>query len=195
MVALSVDIKEYIHIVGQRVLRGFHVVAEARVVRGGMLLVEHRRVMAHPAGLVRAYFHDGEASLSSSLFCYLSRSLSLSVRVCLYFFFCPPPPLHFCLCWRAHMQTGARRRTLGFLSASFSGTKKSPRKTISSARKRVTQNHTRLQTKPKRHSSCWGGEEELKEGKGEIESPCFSGLNPQVPRRRPITWRAEEETL
>lgn len=87
MVALSVDIKEYIHIVGQRVLRGVHVgVAEARVVRAGMLLVEHRRVMAHPAGLVRAYFHDGEASLSFfTLLISLSLLVSSCVRVCVSF--------------------------------------------------------------------------------------------------------------
>lgn len=116
MVALSVDIKEYIHIVGQRVLRGVHVgVAEARVVRAGMLLVEHRRVMAHPAGLVRTYFHDGEASLSSSLFLSLSFFVSqVCACMCAFPSFFPPTPLHFCLCLRTHMHTGATRRTLCF---------------------------------------------------------------------------------
>lgn len=58
MVPLSIDIKEYIHIVSEGVLRGVHVrVAEARVVGAGVLLVEHRGVMAHPPRLVRAYFH------------------------------------------------------------------------------------------------------------------------------------------
>lgn len=59
MVALPVDVKKYIHLLGQRVLRGVHVgVAEARVVRVRVLSVEHRGVVvAHPARLVRRHLH------------------------------------------------------------------------------------------------------------------------------------------
>lgn len=58
VVPLSIDIKEYIHIVSEGVLRRVHVrVAEARVMRAGMLLVQHRGMMAHPSWLIRTYFH------------------------------------------------------------------------------------------------------------------------------------------
>lgn len=57
VVALSIDIKDYIHIFGQRVLRVHVRVAEARVMGAGMLLVQHRGMVAHPPRLVRAYFH------------------------------------------------------------------------------------------------------------------------------------------
>lgn len=59
MVGLSFDIKQYIHIFSEGILRRVHItVAEPRVVGVGMLPVNYRRVMmAHPPGLIRAYFH------------------------------------------------------------------------------------------------------------------------------------------
>lgn len=59
VVALTVDVKKYIHLLGQRVLRRVHVgVAEARVVSVRVLPVEDRGVvMAHPARLVRCHLH------------------------------------------------------------------------------------------------------------------------------------------
>lgn len=59
VVALAVDVKKYIHLLRQRVLRWVHVgVAEARVVRVGVLPVEDRRVVvAHPARLVCRHLH------------------------------------------------------------------------------------------------------------------------------------------
>lgn len=59
MVALAVDVKKYIHLLGQGVLRRVHVgVAKARVVRVRVLPVEDRGVMvAHPARLVRRHLH------------------------------------------------------------------------------------------------------------------------------------------
>lgn len=59
VVALAIDVKKYIHFLGQGVLRGVHVgVAEAGVVRVRVLPVEDRGVMvAHPARLVRRHLH------------------------------------------------------------------------------------------------------------------------------------------
>lgn len=59
VVALTVDVKKYIHLLGQGVLRWVHVgVAEARVVRVWVLPVEDRRVVvAHPARLVCRHLH------------------------------------------------------------------------------------------------------------------------------------------
>lgn len=58
MVPLSIDIKQYIHIFSEGILRSVHVrVAEARVMRAGMLIVQHPGMMAHPPGLIRTYFH------------------------------------------------------------------------------------------------------------------------------------------
>lgn len=59
MVALTVDVKKYIHLLGQGVLRWVHVgVAEARMVRVWVLPVEDRRVVvAHPARLVCRHLH------------------------------------------------------------------------------------------------------------------------------------------
>lgn len=59
VVALTVDVKKYIHLLGQRVLRRVHVgVAEARVVSVRVLPVEDSGVvMAHPARLVRRHLH------------------------------------------------------------------------------------------------------------------------------------------
>lgn len=70
VVALSIDIKEYIHIVSERVLRRVHVrVAEARVMRAWMLLIQHSGVMAHPPGLVCANFHRDAVDLFSLCSC------------------------------------------------------------------------------------------------------------------------------
>lgn len=93
VVALGVDVKEYIHIVGQRVL--VHVgVAQARVVRGGVLLVQHGRVrVAHPAGLLGAYFHGASALLSSRPVPFLLGPFA-SVRS-----FVRPPPLKCSRVW------------------------------------------------------------------------------------------------
>lgn len=59
MVALTVDVKKYIHFLGQGVLRRVHVgVAKARVVRVRVLPVEDRGVVvAHPARLVCRHLH------------------------------------------------------------------------------------------------------------------------------------------
>lgn len=59
VVALTVDVKKYIHLLGQGVLRRVHVgVAEARVVRVRVLPVEDRGVVvAHPTRLVRRHLH------------------------------------------------------------------------------------------------------------------------------------------
>lgn len=59
MVPLTVDVKKYIHLLGQGVLRWIHVgVAEAGVVRVRVLPVEDRGVVvAHPARLVRGHLH------------------------------------------------------------------------------------------------------------------------------------------
>lgn len=59
MVALTIDVKKYIHLLRQRVLRRVHVgVAEAWVVRVRVLPVENRGVVvAHPARLVRRHLH------------------------------------------------------------------------------------------------------------------------------------------
>lgn len=68
MVALTVDVKKYIHLLGQRVLRRVHVgVTEARVVRVRVLPVEDSRVVvAHPARLVRRHLHGPAAALAPS---------------------------------------------------------------------------------------------------------------------------------
>lgn len=59
VVALTVDVKKYVHLFRQGVLCRVHVrMAEARVVRVWVLPVEDRRVMvAHPARLVRSHLH------------------------------------------------------------------------------------------------------------------------------------------
>lgn len=58
MAALWVDIKQYIHIFRNGILRWVHVgVSQSRVVRFGMLAVNDRVMMGHPARLLRAYFH------------------------------------------------------------------------------------------------------------------------------------------
>lgn len=59
VVPLTVDVKKYIHLLGQGVLRWIHVgVAEARMVRVRVLSVEDRGVVvAHPAWLVRGHLH------------------------------------------------------------------------------------------------------------------------------------------
>lgn len=58
VVALSVDIKQYIHIFRKGILRWVHVgVSQSRVVRFGMLAVNDRVMMGHPAWLLRTYFH------------------------------------------------------------------------------------------------------------------------------------------
>lgn len=58
VVALTIDVKKYVHLFRQRIL-SFHVrMAEARVVRVWVLTVEDRGVMvAHPARLVRSHLH------------------------------------------------------------------------------------------------------------------------------------------
>lgn len=60
VVALTVDVKKYIHLLGQWVLCRVHVgVAEAWVVRVRVLSVEDRGVVvAHPARLVRRHLHS-----------------------------------------------------------------------------------------------------------------------------------------
>lgn len=59
VVALTIDVKKYVHLFRQRVLSRVHVrMAEARVVRVWVLSVEDRGVMvAHPARLVRSHLH------------------------------------------------------------------------------------------------------------------------------------------
>lgn len=59
VVALTIDVKKYVHLFRQGVLSGVHVrVAEARVVRVRVLPVEDRGVVvAHPARLVRSHLH------------------------------------------------------------------------------------------------------------------------------------------
>lgn len=59
MVALTVDVKKYIHLLWQWVLRRVHVgVAQAWVVRVRVLSVEDGGVVvAHPARLVRRHLH------------------------------------------------------------------------------------------------------------------------------------------
>lgn len=58
-VALSVDIKKYIHFLGERILRGVHVgMAKSGVVGVRVLPIEHGRVVvAHPPRLVRGDLH------------------------------------------------------------------------------------------------------------------------------------------
>lgn len=58
-VALSVDVKKYIHFLGERILRGVHVgMAKGGVVRVRVLPIEHGRVVvAHPPRLVRGDLH------------------------------------------------------------------------------------------------------------------------------------------
>lgn len=58
-VALSVDIKKYIHFLGERILRGVHVgMAKRGVMRVRVLPIEHGRVVvAHPPRLVRGDLH------------------------------------------------------------------------------------------------------------------------------------------
>ncbi len=58
VVALSVDIKQYIHIFREGILRRVHVgVSQSWVMCLGMLAVNDRVMVGHPAGLLRAYFH------------------------------------------------------------------------------------------------------------------------------------------
>lgn len=58
VVALSVDIKQYIHIFRKGILRRVHVgVSQSWVVCLGMLAVNDRVMMGHPTGLLRTYFH------------------------------------------------------------------------------------------------------------------------------------------
>lgn len=59
-VALRVEVvEEDVHFVGGQQLRGLHVVVrQARVVRVGVLRVQHRRVR-HPARLLRRHLHRG----------------------------------------------------------------------------------------------------------------------------------------
>lgn len=74
-VALSVDIKKYIHFLGERILRGVHVgMAKRGVMRVRVLPIEHGRVVvAHPPRLVR-----GDLHLPRSLLCRCSSSSSSS---------------------------------------------------------------------------------------------------------------------
>ncbi len=58
VVALSVDIKQYIHIFREGILRRVHVgVSQSWVVCLGMLAVNDRVMVGHPTGLLRTYFH------------------------------------------------------------------------------------------------------------------------------------------
>lgn len=68
VVALTVDVKKYIHLLRQGVLRRVHVgVAEAWVVRVRMLPVEDRGVVVtHPARLVRRHLHGPGCALALS---------------------------------------------------------------------------------------------------------------------------------
>lgn len=80
VVPLSIDIKEYIRFVNEGILRRVHVwVAEARVMWAGMLLVQHRGMMAHPSWLIRTYFHR-----FFSLYFFLNLCLSLCFFVFLF---------------------------------------------------------------------------------------------------------------
>lgn len=74
-VALSVDIKKYIHFLGERILRGVHVgMAKSGVVGVRVLPIEHGRVVvAHPPRLVR-----GDLHLPRSLLFHLLLLLLLS---------------------------------------------------------------------------------------------------------------------
>lgn len=76
-VALSVDIKKYIHFLGERILRGVHVgMAKRGVMRVRVLPIEHGRVVvAHPPRLVR-----GDLHLPRSLLRRCSSSSSSSAR-------------------------------------------------------------------------------------------------------------------
>lgn len=68
VVALAVDVKKDIHLVGERVLRGVHVgMAQSGVVRVRVLPIEHGGVVvADPPRLIRGYFHPLGPSCSRS---------------------------------------------------------------------------------------------------------------------------------
>lgn len=78
-VALSVDIKKYIHFLGERILRGVHVgMAKRGVMRVRVLPIEHGRVVvAHPPRLVRGDLHLPRPLLRR---CSSSSSSSSSAR-------------------------------------------------------------------------------------------------------------------
>lgn len=75
-VALSVDIKKYIHFLGERILRGVHVgMAKSGVVGVRVLPIEHGRVVvAHPPRLVRGDLHLPRSLLFHLLLLLLSEA-------------------------------------------------------------------------------------------------------------------------
>lgn len=67
VVALTVDVEEHVHFLGQRVLRGVHVgVSQSRVV-GVRMLYPGVVVVTHPPRLLRRNFHHLQTTVSAQL--------------------------------------------------------------------------------------------------------------------------------